>query len=156
MLLKGLGSIEGACSFLVLHWNCGITIVVYDPHSIPICLSTIRHILQGNQANMIEFYDSTELKRGVLTNTLFSTHVSHFDPVAFSNMATSFLFPMAHSWHRFRTWVGTHLDILTILTRTSQVQLTICGHVGSLSYRIYYCLQSWLWSLYSIHKVDSI
>ena len=156
MLLKELGPIEGARSFLVIYWNCGITTIIYDPHSIPVCLSTIRHIHQGNHANMTKYYDFAELKRWVLINTLFSTDMNHFDPVVLSNMTMLFLFPMVRSQHSFGTWFGTHLDTSTIVTRTSQVQLTIRGHVGSLSYRIYYCLQSWLWSLYSVHKVDSI
>jgi hypothetical protein len=43
MLFKGLGPMEEARPLLVLHGNCGITIAVNHPDSIPICLSTIRH-----------------------------------------------------------------------------------------------------------------
>jgi hypothetical protein len=30
---------------------------------------------------MTGFYDSALSKKGVMTNTLFSSHMSHFDPV---------------------------------------------------------------------------
>jgi hypothetical protein len=43
MLFKGLGPMEEACPLLVLHGNCGVTIVVNHPDSILVCLSTIRH-----------------------------------------------------------------------------------------------------------------
>jgi hypothetical protein len=52
---------------------------------------------------MTRFYDSAESKRGVMTNALFSIHMSHFDLVAPSNMTMLFLFPMAHSRRRFGT-----------------------------------------------------
>jgi hypothetical protein len=43
MLFKGLGPMEEARPFLVLHGNCGVTAAVNQPDSIPVCLSTIRH-----------------------------------------------------------------------------------------------------------------
>jgi hypothetical protein len=43
MLFKELGPMEEACFLLVLHGNCGVTIAVNHPDSIPVCLSTICH-----------------------------------------------------------------------------------------------------------------
>jgi hypothetical protein len=43
---------------------------------------------------MTGFYDSALSKKGVMTNTLFSSHMSHFDPVAPANMTRSSVFPM--------------------------------------------------------------
>jgi hypothetical protein len=43
MLFKGLGPMEEARPFLVLHGNCGVPTAVNHPDSIPVCLSTIRH-----------------------------------------------------------------------------------------------------------------
>jgi hypothetical protein len=43
MLFKGLDLVDEACPLLVLHWNHGNTIAIYDPDSILVCLSIIRH-----------------------------------------------------------------------------------------------------------------
>jgi hypothetical protein len=43
MLFKGLGPMEEACPFLVLHRNRGVTTAIYLPDSIPLCLSTVCH-----------------------------------------------------------------------------------------------------------------
>jgi hypothetical protein len=43
MLFKGLDQVEEACSLLVLHWNHGITTIVYDPDSILVHFSTLCH-----------------------------------------------------------------------------------------------------------------
>jgi hypothetical protein len=43
MLFKGLGLMEKARPLLVLHGNRGITIAVYHPDSILVCLSTVCH-----------------------------------------------------------------------------------------------------------------
>jgi hypothetical protein len=41
MLFKGLGPMEEARPLLVFHGNHGVTISVYHPDNIPICLSTV-------------------------------------------------------------------------------------------------------------------
>jgi hypothetical protein len=43
MLIKELGLVEEARSLLVLHWTRSITTAVFDPDSIPVRLSIIRH-----------------------------------------------------------------------------------------------------------------
>jgi hypothetical protein len=43
MLLKGLDPVENAHPPSVFYWNRGITTAIYDPHSIPVCLSTVHH-----------------------------------------------------------------------------------------------------------------
>jgi hypothetical protein len=63
-----------------------------------------------------------------MTNTLSSSRVSHFDPVAPSNMTRSIMFPLARSRRRFGTWVGTNLGTLMILTTFSNIQLTTVNH----------------------------
>lgn len=43
MLFKELKLVEEARYLLVLHWNCSITIAVFDPDCILVCLTTARH-----------------------------------------------------------------------------------------------------------------
>jgi hypothetical protein len=43
MLLQRLCLVEQACSFLVLPWNCRISILVDHPNSVPVSLCTVSH-----------------------------------------------------------------------------------------------------------------
>ena len=79
MLFNRLGPMEEARLLLVLHWNRGITTVIYYPNSILVHLSTVRHksLELGLRNTMLCYNIIKVLPKYILNNCILSLLTAH-------------------------------------------------------------------------------